>query len=110
MLDTSIADRDVKDYFVEMSEAERELYDAVEGYIRTTYNQAASTEKGAVGFVMTTYRRRLASSIQALRVTLERHRAAIESGETTGPGGTRGRRAGRRDRGRSPGYGRVGSA
>ena len=86
MLDTSIADRDVKDYFVEMSEAERELYDAVEGYIRTTYNQAASTEKGAVGFVMTTYRRRLASSIQALRVTLERHRTAIESGEPLDPG------------------------
>ena len=85
MLDTSIATREVKDHFVEMSEAERELYDAVEGYIRTTYNQAAATEKGAVGFVMTTYRRRLASSIQALRVTLERHRAAIESGEPLDP-------------------------
>ena len=86
MLDTSIADRDVNDHFVEMSEAERELYDAVEGYIRTTYNQAAATEKGAVGFVMTTYRRRLASSMRALRVTLERHRAAIESGEPLDPG------------------------
>ena len=77
MLDTAIADRKVEDHFIDMSEAERELYDAVEAYIRTTYNQAAAAEKAAVGFVMTTYRRRLASSVHALRVTLERHRAAI---------------------------------
>ena len=74
MLDTAIADRKVEDHFIDMSEAERELYDAVEAYIRTTYNQAATAEKAAVGFVMTTYRRRLASSVHALRVTLERHR------------------------------------
>ena len=77
MLDTAIADRKVEDHFIDMSEAERELYDAMEAYIRTTYNQAAAAEKAAVGFVMTTYRRRLASSVHALRVTLERHRAAI---------------------------------
>ena len=77
---------------------ERELYDAVEAYIRTTYNQAAAAEKAAVGFVMTTYRRRLASSVRALRVTLERHRAAIEGSEDAGPGRPRRRRPGRRDR------------
>ena len=86
MLDTSIAERQVDDHFVEMSEAERQLYEAVEAYIRTTYNQAGAAERAAVGFVMTTYRRRLASSVHALRVTLERHRAAIEGDGTLDPG------------------------
>ena len=86
MVDTAIADRQVEDHFIDMSEAERELYDAVEAYIRTTYNQAAAAEKAAVGFVMTTYRRRLASSVHALRVTLERHRAAIGTGGAVDPG------------------------
>ena len=86
MLDTAIADRQVEDHFIDMSEAERELYDAVEAYIRSTYNQAAAAEKAAVGFVMTTYRRRLASSVHALRVTLERHRAAIRTGGAVDPG------------------------
>lgn len=86
MLDTAIANRQVKDHFIVMSEAERALYDAVEAYIRTTYNQAAAAEKAAVGFVMTIYRRRLASSVHALRVTLERHRAAIGAGGAMDPG------------------------
>ena len=85
MLDTAIADRKVEDHFIDMSEAERELYDAVEAYIRTTYNQAAAADKAAVGFVMTTYRRRLASSVHALRVTLKRHRAAIGTGGAMDP-------------------------
>ena len=72
-------------HFIDISEAERELHDAVEAYIRTTYNQAAEAEKAAVGFVMTTYRRRLASSVHALRVTLERHRAAIGTGGAVDP-------------------------
>ena len=78
LLSTPIADREVKDEFVEMTAVERQLYDEVEDYISTTYNQASATERGAVGFVMTIYRRRLASSFAALRATLEKHLAAIE--------------------------------
>ncbi|MFO1357160.1 DEAD/DEAH box helicase [Plasticicumulans sp.] len=70
-LDTPIAERDVRDRFVEMSPAERALYEEVERYISTTYNHAAQSERTAVGFVMTIYRRRLASSFAALRCTLE---------------------------------------
>ena len=77
MLETSIASRDVRDAFIEMTDAERDLYKAVESYISESYNMAAPTDKAAVGFVMTTYRRRLASSIQALRATLERHLESI---------------------------------
>ena len=77
LLATPIAERGVEDRFVEMTAGERALYDAVEDYIATTYNQAAADERTAVGFVMTIYRRRLASSFQALRTTLERHLGAV---------------------------------
>ena len=76
-LKTPIADREVMDRFIKMSPEERSLYEAVEDYIATTYNQASEKERNAVGFVMTIYRRRLASSFLALRNTLQRHLEAI---------------------------------
>ena len=78
-LTTAIADRDVQDRFIDMTSEERSLYEAVEDYIATTYNQASAKERNAVGFVMTIYRRRLASSFLALRNTLQRHLEAITS-------------------------------
>ena len=50
---------------------------AVEAYIGSTYNAAAAKEKNAVGFVMTIYRRRVASSFCALRETLQDRRDAL---------------------------------
>ncbi len=76
-LTTPIADRQVEDRFVKMSPGERALYEAVEDYIAGTYNQAAAAERNAVGFVMTIYRRRLASSFRALGNTLQRHLNAV---------------------------------
>jgi hypothetical protein len=70
-MQTPIADREVEDRFVPLSPGEASIYEAVENYISTTYNQASAKEKNAVGFVMTIYRRRLASSFAALRHTLE---------------------------------------
>ena len=81
MLSTRIAERRVEDRFIDLTTAERELYGAVEDYVATTYNQAAAAERAAIGFVMTIYRRRLASSLRALRATLERHLSAITSGD-----------------------------
>ena len=75
LLDTPIATREPKDVVVPMTPAERELYDAVEEYISTTYNNAAQDQRSAVGFVMTIYRRRLASSFYALKQTLNRRLA-----------------------------------
>jgi superfamily II DNA or RNA helicase len=80
-LSTPIADRRVEDRFIDMSSMERALYAAVEDYIATTYNQASEKERSAVGFVMTIYRRRLASSFRALGKTLEAHLAAVTQGE-----------------------------
>ncbi|MDE0030307.1 MAG: SNF2-related protein [Deltaproteobacteria bacterium] len=81
-LKTPIADRRVEDRFVRMSAGEHALYDAVEDYISGTYNQAAASERNAVGFVMTIYRRRLASSFRALGSTLQRHLDAVTAGST----------------------------
>ncbi|MDZ3835937.1 MAG: SNF2-related protein [Rhodospirillales bacterium] len=71
-MDLRIADRKVEDKFVELSgDSERPIYDDVERYISATYNRADPDRKNAVGFVMTIYRRRLASSFYALAQTLE---------------------------------------
>lgn len=82
-LTTRIATRHVQDEFVELSPAERETYEAVEDYISNAYNQAAAAERNAVGFVMTIYRRRLASSFHALASTLEERLKSVKSGRFT---------------------------
>ena len=78
---TPIATRHVEDRFLEMTDTERALYDAVNAYITSTYMKASSAERPAIGFVMTIYRRRLASSFQALHATLERRLDAIKAGD-----------------------------
>ena len=80
MISSPIAERVVRDIEVEMTESERALYDAVEDYISTTYNNATGDKKSAVGFVMTIYRRRLASSFAALRHTLNDRLASMSGG------------------------------
>lgn len=67
---TPIADREVDDVLVPLSPAERAVYEAVEDYISRTYADASSERRNAVGFVMTVYRKRVASSFAALRQTL----------------------------------------
>ncbi len=71
LIDSPMAKRQVTDKAVVLSPAERAMYDAVEEYISTTYQAATPDKKTAVGFVMTIYRRRLASSFYSLRRTLE---------------------------------------
>jgi SNF2 family DNA or RNA helicase len=81
LIDSPIATRDVRDIEVEMTRAERLLYDAVQDYISTTYNNAAEDKRSAVGFVMTIYRRRLASSFEALKKTLANRLEGMQQGE-----------------------------
>ena len=83
MLATPVAARKVEDRFIAMTAAERALYEDVEDYISEACARAPAGERSAVGFVMTIYRRRLASSFRALGATLERRLAAIESGGKT---------------------------
>jgi hypothetical protein len=62
--------RDPREVVVEMSPAESALYTAVEDFIGDAYRAAPIDKRSAVGFVMTVYRRRLASSFEALKHTL----------------------------------------
>jgi superfamily II DNA or RNA helicase len=62
--------RDPREVVVEMTPAESALYTAVEDFIGDVYRAASPDKRSAVGFVMTVYRRRLASSFDALKQTL----------------------------------------
>jgi SNF2 family DNA or RNA helicase len=84
-LTTPIADRLVEDRFIDLTPAERMVYESVEEYISTTYNQATVQQRNAIGFVMTIYRRRLASSFFALGQTLEAHLQAMSDPRTRAP-------------------------
>ena len=113
-MSTPIADREVRDEFIEMTAVEREIYEAVEDYISTTYNQASTKEKSSVGFVMTIYRSRLASSFAALRSRRSRSTSRSSKAEyevTREISGSTRIHAGRRNvRTRNPGRGRDGGA
>ncbi len=78
-ISSRIANRLVKDEFVSLTHSERQVYEAVEDYISSTYNNASQAEKNAVGFVMTIYRRRLASSFAALEHTLSQRVNILKS-------------------------------
>lgn len=77
-LATPIATRDPRDKAVELTPKERAVYDRVEDYISDTYQKASQDKRSAVGFVMTIYRRRLASSFYALRRTLTNRLEGIQ--------------------------------
>ena len=75
LIDTPIATRDVRDVAFDMTPAERAMYDALGDYIDQTYNNASPEKRSAVGFVLTIYQRRLASSFYALQQTLTKRLA-----------------------------------
>lgn len=76
-LSTAVATRQVEDRFIPLSMEEGDIYGQVETYISQTYNAAAPEARNAVGFVMTIYRRRLASSFHALRQTMEKRKDGV---------------------------------
>jgi len=80
LISTRVATRMVEDRFLDMSEGEAALYAALEEYITQTYNKASKEERSAIGFVLTIYRRRLASSTRALILTLDKHLQAVRQG------------------------------
>ena len=72
-LDWRLGTRNVCDEFIRMSNNESKIYDDVKKYISTVWNTHKETNRGAVGFVLTMYRKRLTSSLAALKKTLENH-------------------------------------
>lgn len=71
-ISTPIADRDVHDDFIRMTDAERSVYENLERYITSTFNAAIPEKRTATGFILTVYRRRVASSFHSLTCTLNK--------------------------------------
>lgn len=59
---------------------QRQLYNEVSSYVRHGYNQALSENKRHVAFLLILMQRLVVSSTRAIRSTLEKRLAAIESG------------------------------
>lgn len=83
--DTPIPVREVEDRFVEMTGAEARLYRKIEEYIRRFYNRYKNGPKAqrALGFIMTVYRRRLTSSFEAIKRSLQRRRDVLTQDDAT---------------------------
>ena len=75
LLKDTVPTRSVETKRIDLGEA-KPLYERVEEYIRDTYEASQRTlsgnEKLALGFVMTTYRQRLTSSLYAIKESLRR--------------------------------------
>lgn len=63
---------------VPLTQAERSALNEVESYVREGYARAERTSDSASGFVMVTYQKMMASSIQAIRTSLDRRRTRLE--------------------------------
>jgi ERCC4-related helicase len=81
LLKDTVPIRSVETIRIELGEAEA-LYDQVEEYIDQTYKQSQKVltgkEKLALGFVMTTYRQRLTSSLHAIQQSLQRRMEKLD--------------------------------
>ncbi|WP_435078373.1 DEAD/DEAH box helicase [Halococcus sp. AFM35] len=82
LLDKNIPKREVETHLVKLGDA-KPLYDRIKTYIDDVYDLSKKLlegkEKTAVGFVMTTYRQRLTSSLFAVDQSLQRRRSNLQS-------------------------------
>lgn len=63
---------------VNLSPEERSALDAVERYVRDGFARADRTNDAAIGFVMVIFQKLMASSIRALRTSLDRRRQRLQ--------------------------------
>jgi len=70
--------RDARRVPVELDDDEQALYEDVTSYIRDGYNQARAEKNLALGFVMVTYQKMLASSSYAVRQSFRRRIAKLK--------------------------------
>ena len=61
-----------------LNDDEKRLYNAVTEYVEKSYNKALATEKRNVAFALLILQRRLASSVRAVRRSLERRKERLE--------------------------------
>ena len=74
LLDTTVPDRNPEQHKIELTDETRRVYDRIDDYTRKFYKlaqQSDEAESRAIGFVMTTYRQRLTSSVYAISQSLQ---------------------------------------
>lgn len=76
--------RNVQTLPVEFSPAEEGLYRAVTAYVAEGYNLAREQKNRAAGFLMVLFQKRMVSSIEAIRRSLERRLQGLEKLRTGG--------------------------
>ncbi|MDI3339530.1 MAG: helicase-related protein [Sphaerobacter sp.] len=84
LIRATIPKRDPQPVWIEMTPAERDLYDRIEEYIAEFYARYEQERRG-LGFIMTVYRRRLTSSFAAIERSLQR-RLEFLRGQAPDPG------------------------
>ena len=75
LLDQTVPTRKPERRRIELNDETRKVYDRIDEYTRTFYKkaqQSTETEARAIGFVMTTYRQRLTSSVYAISRSLSK--------------------------------------
>lgn len=70
--------RHVKTLPYELSSEELKLYEAVTEYVQNNFQRAEAAENRNVGLALTVLQRRLASSVAAIRLSLERRRKRLK--------------------------------
>jgi hypothetical protein len=85
LLDTTVPDRNPDQRKIELTEETRSVYDQIDEYTREFYKRAQQTDEAqtrAIGFVMTTYRQRLTSSVYAISQSLEHRLETLRAQRT----------------------------
>ncbi|MFC7198927.1 helicase-related protein [Halospeciosus flavus] len=85
LLDATVPTRNPQQREIELTEATREVYDRIDDYTNKFYKlaqQSDEAETRAIGFVMTTYRQRLTSSVYAISQSLQRRLETLRAQRT----------------------------
>lgn len=81
-LTETVPRRDVTTKEIELNSEMKSLFNQIEEYIRKTYQLSEEVlkdkERAAIGFVMTTYRQRLSSSLHGITESLKRRRERLD--------------------------------
>ena len=79
LIDLTVPQRRVRARPIEMNPEERRLYDEIDDLVRQCYAGHPALNRPALGFIMTTYRKRLGSSPYAYARTIHNHLARREN-------------------------------
>ena len=100
LLDETVPDRNPEQRKIKLTDETREVYDRIDEYTSKFYKlaqQSDEAETRAIGFVMTTYRQRLTSSVYAISQSLQTRLETLRAQRTVLKGK---QRAANRDRSR----------